>query len=210
MARLGLTIFGTLAAVAVLALGAAAPAGAADGSLLSCGDEGSYPFMRWLDPMPYVLAPDGGFEEKASGWTLSGGARVVSGNSPFYLSGPGSRSLSLPEGSSATSPPMCVGLLLPTVRYVVTGGEAFSLLKTEVLYRDSGGVRRSLDLLPAVTPSYSWQPTSQLVQLGGLLNAVTLNGLTTDVQLRFTPKGLFGGGNWKVDEVFFDPWKDFS
>jgi hypothetical protein len=210
VARLGFTILGALAAAAALALGAAAPASAGDGSLLGCGDTASHPFLRWLDPLPYTLAPDGGFEDGGAGWSFSGGARVVSGNSSFNLSGPGARSLFLPEGSSATSPPMCVGLLLPIVRYVASGGELLATLRTEVVYRDLFGARRSIELLPGALPSSSWQPTLPLAQLGGLVNALTLNGLTTDVQFRFTPRGLFGGGSWRVDEIYVDPWKDWG
>lgn len=211
MARLSFRIFGTLAAAAVLALGAAVPARAdAVGSLIGCGDTVSNPFLRWLDPLPYTLAPDGGFEAGGAGWSFSGGARVVSGNSPFNLSGVGSQSLYLPEGSSATSPSMCVGLVLPVVRYIASGGELLSSLKTEVVYRDALGAQRSVELPVGALPSRSWQPTLPLLQAGGLVNALTLNGLTTDVQFRLTPRGIFGGGNWRVDEVYVDPWKEWG
>jgi hypothetical protein len=200
---LGLIVLTAVAAI----LAAATPAHAGNGSLLGCGDTSTQPFMRFLDPLPYTLAPDGGFEGGAEGWTLSGGARVVSGNEPFGLSA-GSRSLSLPERSSATSPPMCVGLLLPIVRFAATGGELLGSLKVEVLYTNVFGGRSSIELLPGALPSGSkWAPTLPLLQLGGLVNAVTLNGLTTDVQFRFTPRGLFGGGNWRIDSVYVDPWK---
>jgi hypothetical protein len=39
------------------------------------------------------------------------------------------------------------------------------------------------------------------------VNGVTLSGLTTDVQCRFTPRGVFCGGNWRIDSVYVDPWK---
>lgn len=200
--------FGLLVVIAVAAAAlAATSARAADGSLLGCGDTPTHPFMRFLDPLPYTLAPDGGFEGGAQGWTLTGGARVVSGNEPFGLSA-GTRSLFLPERSSATSPPMCVGLVLPIVRFAATGGEFLGSLKVEVLYVDAFGGRRSIELLPGALPTGSaWAPTLPLLQLGGPVNALTLNGLTTDVQFRFTPRGLFGGGDWRIDSVYVDPWK---
>jgi hypothetical protein len=183
-------------------------ASAGEGLLgLSCGDDATHPFQRWLDPLPYTLAPDGGFENGAEGWSLSRGARVVSGNEPFYLSGAGSRSLYLPAGSSATSPPMCVGLLLPIVRFVSTGGGLLTYLQVEALYEDASGRQRSLVLLPGALPTRSWQPTLPMLQLAGLLNTLTLNGVTTEMSFRFTPRGLFGGGNWKIDDVYVDPWK---
>jgi hypothetical protein len=194
--------------VAALSFGASS-AQAGEGLLgLSCGDDASQPFLRFLDPLPYTLVPDGGFEGGAAGWDLDGGARVVSGNEPFGLSGAGSRSLSLPAGSSATSPPMCVGLVLPVVRFVSTGGGFLSHLRVEALYKDASGRTRSIDLLPGALPTgRHWAPTLPLLQLGGLLNTLTLNGVTTEMQFRFTPRGLFGGGNWRIDSVFVDPWK---
>ncbi|HVM69231.1 MAG TPA: hypothetical protein VM204_05270 [Gaiellaceae bacterium] len=197
-------------AAALVAFGAfgAGSARAGEGLLgLSCGYDPSHPFLRWLDPLPYVLAPNGGLENGASGWKLAGGAKVASGNSPFNLSGAGSRSLYLPAGSSATSPRMCVELTLPVVRFVSKGGGLLTGLKVEGVYTDVFGNEQSLVLLPGALPSSSWQPTLPLLQLGGLVNALTLNGTTTEMSFRFTPVGLFGGGDWYVDEVFVDPWK---
>jgi ABC-type amino acid transport substrate-binding protein len=196
-------------AVGVLLAASASRAAAADGSLLGCGYAAERPFLRFLDPLPYTLAPDGGFEAGAAGWQLSGGARVVSGNEPFALAGPGTKSLQIPAGGSATSPPMCVGLILPVVRFVATGGALLSTLKVEAVWTDSAGQKRSLELLPFVLGgSRSWLPTLPLLQLGGALNALTLNGLTTDMSFRFTPRaGLFGSGTWKIDDIYVDPWK---
>ena len=186
----------------------ASPARASDDSLLGCGYTASHPFLRFLDPLPYTLMPNGGFEAGAAGWGLSGGARVVSGNEPWNASGPGSRSLLLPDNSSATSPPMCMGLVLPVVRFFSQGGSFLSYIHVDALYRDAAGRQRSVTLLPVGLPSGSWIPNLPLLQLSGTLNALTLNGLTTEIQLRFTPKGgLFGSGNWRIDDVYVDPWK---
>lgn len=198
-------------AIALCALLAttASRADAGDGSLLGCGHKATNPFLRFIDPLPYTLAPDGGFEGGAAGWKLSGGAKVVSGNESFALSGPGTKSLQLPGGSSATSPRMCVGLLLPVVRFVYQGGALLSTLKVEAVWNDRSGAERSIVLLPGVLlPSGSWAPTLPLLQLGGLLNALTLNGLTTEMSFRFTPqRGLLGSGTWKIDDIYVDPWK---
>lgn len=200
-----------LVALAVLVAAvcvSASPATAADDSLLGCGYEASHPFMQFLDPLPYTLLPDGGFESGAAGWRLSGGAKVASGNEPWYVSGRGTRSLVLPSGSSATSPPMCMGLVLPVVRFFTTGGSLLSYLQVDALYTDASGRRQSVTLLPAQPASASWAPSLQMLQLGGAINALTLNGLTTEIQLRFTPKGgLFGSGTWRIDDVYVDPWK---
>src|SRR5687768_2931136 len=171
---------------AALAIGGGS-ASAGEGLLgLRCGVGPAHPFARRRAPPPHTLAPGGGFENGAAGWSLSRGARVVSGNEPFALSGPGSRSLYLPAGSSATSPPMCVGLLLPIVRFVSSGGGLLTYLQVEALYTDAGGRQRSVILLPGALPSRNWQPTLPMLQLAGLLNTATLNGLTTEMSFRFT------------------------
>lgn len=204
-----LLVAALVAATLVAAL-AAKPAQAGEPTLLGCGYEPTQPFLRFLDPLPYVLAPDGGFEGGAAGWKLSGGARVVSGNEPWQLGGPGdSKSLLLPSGSSATSPPMCVGLVLPVVRLFTLGGSLLSTLKVEAVWRDAGGAQRSLVLLPGVLPTSSWAPTLPMLQLGGVLDALSLDGLTTEMSFRFTPRGgLFGSGTWRIDDVYVDPWKN--
>lgn len=195
--------------VLLAATAARAEAGSGDGSLLGCGYAAQHPFLRFLDPLPYTLAPDGGFEAGAAGWQLSGGAKVVSGNNSYYLSGPGSMSLQIPSGGSATSPPMCVPLLLPVVRFVATGGSLLSTLKVEAVWKDAAGRQKSIELLPApLGGGRSWAPTLPLLQVGGTLNALTLNGLTTEMSFRFTPRGgLFGSGTWKIDDIYVDPWK---
>lgn len=197
------------AAMLTLAAASAAPAGANDGSLLGCGHEAVHPFLRWLDPLPYTLLPGGDFESGAVGWKLTGGARVVSGNEPFDVGGTGgSNALLLPAGSSATSPEMCMGLVLPVVRYFSTGGNLLSYLRVEAVYVDTSGRQRSLDLLPPGLPTRSWAPSLPALQLLGAVNAATLDGLTSQIALRFTPKGtLFGSGTWRIDDVYVDPWK---
>ena len=65
-----------------------------------------------------------------------------------------------------------------------------------------------MTLLPFGLPSGSWAPNLPMLQLGGTVNAVTLNGLTIEISLRFTPRGgLLGSGTWLLDDVFVDPWK---
>lgn len=194
-------------ALVALVAATASPASAGD-ELLGCGYQAEHPFLRFLDPLPYTLLPGADFESGAAGWHLSGGARVVSGNEPWNLSGPGSRSLLLPSGSSATSPPMCMGLVLPIVRLVSSGGAALSYLQVDAVYKDASGRQRSVTLLPAPLPTASWAPSLPMLQLAGTLNALTLNGLTTEISLRFTPRGLlFGSGTWRIDDVYVDPWK---
>ena len=196
--------FGPVFALIIgLATAAAAPAGAA--VLNGCPDKDmSRPFQRWLDPITYTLAPDGGFEAGARGWQLRGGAEVVDGNESFRLSGPGDSSLYLPSGSSATSPAMCVETLDVFARYVAKnkGLIALSSLKVDAIVKDNAG---NTFTLPAGvnTGGSSWAPSLQSVALLNLLGL--LNDGRVTVSFRFQPVGL--GARWQIDDLYVDPLK---
>ena len=189
----------------------ASRADAADGSLLGCGYAASNPFLRFLDPLPYTLAPDGGFEAGAAGLAAlrwREGRRP--GTSRSTLSGPGTKSLQLPAGSSARRARRCAsGCSCRSSASSTQGGALLSSLKVEAVWTNAAGGQSSIVLLPGVLGgSGAWAPTLPLLQLGGALNALTLNGLTTQMSFRFTPKGgLLGSGTWRIDDVYVDPWK---
>ena len=196
--------FGAALAVLIgLATMAAAPAGAT--VLDGCPDQAtSRPFLRWLDPISYVLAPNGGLESGSTGWKLTGGASVVSGNESFNLSGVGSRSLYLPSGSSATSPATCVETLDVFARYTAKnrGLILLSTLKVDAIVRDSAG---HTFVLPAGvnTGGSQWAPSLPAVALLDVLAA--LNDGRVTVSFRFTPIGL--GAKWQIDDLYVDPLK---
>jgi hypothetical protein len=164
----------------------------------------SRPFLRWLDPVHYTLAPNGGFESGSAGWRLTGGATVVSGNESFNLSGSGSHSLYLPGGSSATSPAMCVETLDVFARYVAKnrGLIALSSLKVDAIVKDSAG---NTHVLPAGvnTGLSSWAPSLPAVALLDVLGLVNDGRMT--VSFRFEPIGL--GAKWQIDDLYVDPLK---
>jgi hypothetical protein len=63
------------------------------------------PFARFGDLAHYKLVKGASFERGATGWTLGGGASVVSGNESYYVGGSShSKSLKLPGGSRAVTP----------------------------------------------------------------------------------------------------------
>jgi hypothetical protein len=199
--RLVLCAAALLAAIGASA-GAAAPAHAALG--IACPDPTTKAFAQWGDQATYALAPDGGFEHGATGWTLSGGARVVAGSEPFAVSGPGSSALSLPAGSSAMSPPMCIGLLSTQMRlFTASAAGTSARLRVQVVYNSGagaliGGLGSTLGIADVGTlaSGQAWQPSAPVAMLGG---AVPL--LTQSVQFRFTPIG----GGWRIDDVYLDP-----
>ena len=198
----------TLAILALTAtLAGTAPAAT---NALGCGEQRlEQPFLRFLDPLFYVRAPGGDYETGAAGWQLSGGARVTSGNEPFFISGGGSNSLYLPGGSSATSPATCVSLLHPTVRFVANG-QLLAGLKVEMLFTGLLGHPMALEILPGVVGTGAWAPSLPLIHAGSLLPATSLDGLATDVRFRFTPRrGLLSTPAWRIDDLYVDPYKLF-
>jgi hypothetical protein len=89
----------------------------------------SNPLAAFKDRRNYFLAPSADFEDASlPGWELSGGA-AVTGEAQ-------SNSLSLPPGSSATSPSMCVDLDYPSFRFFATqvAAQSDSALAVDVIY----------------------------------------------------------------------------
>ena len=164
------------------------------------------PFLPWVDPMFYMMAPNGGFETATDAWNLSGAARVVNGNETYQVGGASdSHSLFLPSSSSATTSSMCVGILDPTVRlFVVNDGSSLSKLKVEVLYIDAFGNSRAATVA-LLSGSRTWRPTLPLAFRAQLANPPLLTDGTTSVAFRFTPMGT--DARWKIDDVYVDPFK---
>jgi hypothetical protein len=192
------------AMTAALAGFAASPAKAdLIGSLLvgSCPSDGTQVFAPWNDFASYFLAPNGGLESGSTGWTLSGGAKVVGGNEPFLPTG--SHSLSLPSGSSAISPVTCIGPADDYVRLFGTdvGGTDGGLHARVYWY---GLLNQLLGVtdFTTFTPGSSWQPTSKLSSSSSPL-VVPLLG-STSARVQFTPVG--NGSAWRIDDLYIDPW----
>jgi hypothetical protein len=176
-------LLATACALAALAL--AAPAAAACPS-----QPAERVFLPWLDPALYVAAPDGGFEAGGA-WTLAGGASVVDGNQPHR---PGSRSLDLPAGASATTAPICVTVAHPTVRLFArnTGAVTAPLTVTAKFRRLGLWVELPVGVVLA---GADWHPTLPLPVLGNLLSQ----------EVRFT-FAAGAGGAWRIDDVYVDPY----
>ena len=96
------------------------------------------PLVAFKDQRDYFVAPAGDFEDPSlPGWQLTGGASITSGSSPHAVTGEAqASSLSLPPGSSATTPEMCVDLNYPTFRFFLSQLEADtdSDLAVDVIY----------------------------------------------------------------------------
>lgn len=192
-AKLAGAVVAALLAVAALA-----------GSAQACSYSGAEQvFSRWGDQRNYVLAPDGGYESGGSGWSFRGGAKAVSGNESYYLGGPGdSTALSLPDGSSASSPRICMAIDTPVFRLMARNtGDPSSRLRVEAVFGLLGPVQTKV--VNDLTAGPNWAPTQQLSTVLGLSTIVgTL--IPSSIEVRITP--LDSRGNWQIDDLYIDPF----
>jgi hypothetical protein len=158
-------------------------------SCVRAGDDGGLVRREQL-PQPGAVPPV----------PLTGGARLVAGNESFSVNSSSDRSsLSLPAGSSATSPATCITLLHPTLRFfALNSGAPTSVLTVDAIVK-LAGIRVSLPVGLLLGGS-SWQPTLPLPFLTNLLAP-----LSGTVSFRFAPLGP--GGGWRIDDVYLDPYK---
>jgi hypothetical protein len=191
--------FAALLATALLALAAFA------GSAQACSYSGAEQvFSPWGDQSNYVLAPDGGFEAGGSGWQLNRGATVVEGNESHFLNDAGdSKSLSLPAGSSAVSPPVCMALDTPSFRLVArNSGNPSSQLRVEAVYKVLGLIRTKT--AGTLRAGSTWAP-AQSVSTVLTLSTIVGTLIPSAIEIRFTP--LDSSGKWQVDDVYIDPFR---
>lgn len=205
--RFGVAVLAAL----VAAVGAAASAPVASAGLTCPAENAKRHFMPWLDVLEYRLAA-GGSLESTSGWKLSNGAKLVSGNEPYYLNSPEDRhSLYLPSGSSATSPWSCVSIDSLVMRFfAVNSGSLLSNIDVDLLYRTSSGKVKTIGGISVVTglTHASWAPTLPVViELDTLAaDLLTLDLNMTEVAFRFRPSGgLLTNGKWRIDDLYVDP-----
>ena len=193
----------TIAATAAFA--STANAGLLTASAESCDDGPiTQPFARFGDNANYKLLPGGSFEAGTTGWQLSGGAKIVSGNETYKVGGAThSRSLLLPSGGAAISPFTCVGLSEPTLRLFAKRNSALlglvSTLNVQIQVKTSLGLSLWLPVLPGDLGGSSWHPTAQMPLIANILPLSHSD--KTPVRFRFTP--LLG--SWQVDDVYVDP-----
>lgn len=198
-------IFVALAAIATAAIAApAANAGVLVSSAENCATQQfSNPFSPWGDNANYTPVPGGAFEAGQSAWTLSGGAKVVSGNEKYNVrSSSDSGSLQIPAGGVATSPAMCVGLAEPTIRWFQKQSSPLGLtgsMTVSVLTETSLGVVTETPVGAGLLNS-AWSPSLTGVVITNLLPLLPDD--KTAVAFRFRAVT----GTWTVDDVYVDPY----
>jgi hypothetical protein len=187
----------TAAVAAIASLALAAPASAASSSCST--PPPSKAFLPWGDLNDYFLAPGGDFES-TSGWTFSGGAKLVTGSEPFLATGRlGKRSLSLPTGGVALSPVLCLTPDNPTLRFFAKSaqGAAASLRGEAVVVKPSAQVIG----LGAVDGTLLWAAAEPMAS--GVNHVLWDADGTVSLRLRFTAER----GSWQIDDLFVDPQK---
>jgi hypothetical protein len=153
-------------------------------------------FAQWGDFRSYNFAS--GFESNGAGWTLGDGATIVAGNEPFYLhSDTDNSSLLLASGATATSPPLCFGLLDPGLRFLAVAPSGSGTLHVQLVAHGLLGVLAVIDG-GTIQVGPSWAPTEVFSTLGSQLN-VPLGTKTIQVVLT-------SSGDVQVDDLYIDPW----
>jgi len=162
--------------------------------LPTCGSTG-HPFAQFGDTHAYYGFANNGFESGSNGWTLSGGASVGRGNEPWLVNGPGSHSLTLPAGASATSPGFCINLLDPTVRMFARGLPG-TKLNIQVIFRGVTGNVTGIFNHSVEGGTGAWEGTDPCS------SALAVPLLTSYAQIKVTA----ATGVWQVDDAYVDPW----
>jgi hypothetical protein len=202
----------TVAATVLTIAATAAFASTANAGLLTQSADGcddgpiTQPFQRFNDGANYKLLPGGSFEAGTTGWQLSGGAKIVSGNETYKVGGAThSRSLLLPSGAAAVSPFTCVSLSEPTLRLFAKRNSALlglvSTLNVQIQVKTSLGLSLWLPVLPGDLGGSSWHPTAQMPLIANILTLSHSD--KTPVRFRFSP--LLG--SWQIDDVYVDPFR---
>ena len=203
--RLRLPAAGCVAAAATLLCAGSAHAALLTPSAQNCpAAPESQAFLAWGDTSEYFLAQDGNFAAGGAGWSLAGNASVTAGGDGVSLGGaaPSTQSLSLPDGSSATTPSVCVGVNAPTIRFMAeNAGSANSTLAVSATVQTTLGLSLTLPI-GTVSGTSGWSPSEAMPILVNLLPL--LPGNETPVTFTFTPQGQ--GGAWQVDDLYVDPW----
>jgi hypothetical protein len=197
-----LLLLGSITAAAVVA-GIATSAASAAGCTFPTL---SQPFSSLGDTNPYFLAPGGNFESGASGWALTGGARLSQPNESFFVgSNADKQSLLLPSSAaSATTPTICVTAAAPALRMFVKnegGGKSDGPLNVYLNFADTGGVPQQVQIAALTTRNSAWTP-SPIVSFVQYLPA--LEGGFADVSFTLTPSD--NRGKWLIDDLYIDPY----
>jgi hypothetical protein len=163
----------------------------------------SYPdaaqvFSPWKDKAYYQLAPEGSLEAGASGWTLEGGATLVTDEDHRFPEGEMEETaVSLPFGASATSPPVCVDETTPSFRFMARNiGDHGAKLRVTITYENTRKVTKAKNS-DVHSDEDEWEPTQPLkLETGDEGERVA----------RITFTGKDPKSDYLVDDGYVDPF----
>lgn len=172
---------------------------AADGG---CADPLVAPLLAAFgDDRSYFPAPGGDFEDETAAWTLEDGAAIVPGSSDLGVL-PGSRSLRLSAGGSATSPAFCVDERYPSFRMAAAQlGDVKTKVRVDTIRLDLGGKTRRAGKLAPVA-GRGWSLTGDM-RLDPTFR--DHDGGSQRVALRLSVDRGDDGADLRVDDVVIDP-----
>ena len=167
------------------------------------------PFAPWNDFGQYFLLSGGDFEGDLSGWELTNGAAVVSGNESYQIgSSSDSQSLLLPPGSSVTTQDVCVTAQSPDLRVALRStGAKDPKLEIDLNFIDDKGNPRT-QKLKDLRGGPEWAFTDPLKFLGPVNSILKRNGQTV-VSFTFVAKAKKDAPDmlWQIDDLYVDPYK---
>ncbi len=138
-------------------------------------------FAPWGDLAYYTLAPQGDFEAA----TRPGrSARAPLSWPRTRRSARGAHALSLGANGTAVTPPFCVDVTQPTMRFFTRNAGSAADVSIDALFTDPTGKAKSLPIAK-LTPGAAWAPSDIALLYVNALAAVSPTGTTT-IQLRFT------------------------
>ena len=151
------------------------------------------------------MAPGGNFENTLTEWTAKSGAKIVSGNESYYVgSHSDNHSLSLPNGSSVTSPSICITADTPDVRlFVLNTGNPLSMLNVNMTYTNTKGKPATITV-GKLTGSSKWSLSLPILILANIQPLLDGTG-STWVTFTFAPAD--SKGKWQADDFYVDPVK---
>lgn len=183
------------AAIAAASLGA--PAIASSCTLPDSAE--SQPFLGIGDPSSYVLAHGGAFADGATGWTLDDATVGSDAVSVPGVDFRGTRSLQIAAGGTAISPPICVDVREPTIRFLERSGASGSAAMTVNVVWGLLGIPLPVPVgALASSPNWSASPIYPLAAAA----PTTLIGQRVPARIVFHSVT----GPVRLDGVFVDPY----
>lgn len=159
----------------------------------------SQPFLGVGDPSSYIPAPGGTFDNGASGWTLHDATVQSDTVAVAGVDFQGTGSLQIAADGSAVSPPVCVDLREPTIRFLERSGASGTAgLSVDVVWNLLGIPLPVPVGVLASSPSWSASPIYPLAAAA----PTTLIGQTVPARIAFHAVG----GPVRLDGLFVDPY----